>query len=350
MAYKETFGLSVSALKNRLRDNPSGCFLFYGPEELLKQFYLQKFVQLIEKEGSAEFNLSRLDFSRDHTVDDLLGEAEILPFMGERRLVVVRGFSPQKLNDGEIKKLTPLLESFPDYLTLVFYLEKEEFQPDKQTLKKKGVMLFGEKANFVSFPLQEERVLLPWSRKILAKDGIGAQDSVLRVLFRLCGNQMTFLRQELEKLSAYALSQEKTEITEEDVLLFAHDTAEFAVNHLCDAVLDGSADAVAKIFANLKNQDVAPIFIAGAVARMLTGALLCVEGADLPTFLKATKSFPWQYDRIKRFSYRKKRENLEKALEICLDLDRKLKGARSDEFLVTELCLFQIAALCKESV
>ena len=65
-------GISVSQLKARLRDNPIGAFAFYGPEELLKQFYLQKFVAIIEKEGTAEFNIVRLDFTRDHTMDDLL--------------------------------------------------------------------------------------------------------------------------------------------------------------------------------------------------------------------------------------------------------------------------------------
>ena len=65
---RETFGISVSALKARLRDNPLGAFAFYGPEEMLKQFYLQKFITLIEKEGSGDFNIARLDFSRDHTM------------------------------------------------------------------------------------------------------------------------------------------------------------------------------------------------------------------------------------------------------------------------------------------
>ena len=35
---QNAFGISVSQLKARLRDNPIGAFAFYGPEELLKQF------------------------------------------------------------------------------------------------------------------------------------------------------------------------------------------------------------------------------------------------------------------------------------------------------------------------
>ena len=41
---QNALGISVSQLKARLRDDPIGAFAFYGPEELLKQFYLQKFV------------------------------------------------------------------------------------------------------------------------------------------------------------------------------------------------------------------------------------------------------------------------------------------------------------------
>ncbi len=339
---QNSLGISVSQLKARLRDDPIGAFAFYGPEELLKQFYLQKFVTLIEKEGTAEFNIVRLDFTRDHTVDDLLGEAEILPFCGEKRLVICRGLSPAKISDSDSKRFLELLKNFPPYLILVLYTTHEEFGSDKKELKKKSVLNLSEHLTFVNFCLQDERVLLSWAKKILSADSLSASDKALRTLFRLSGSKMQIIRSELEKLSAYAIAKKKTEVTEEDVLLFAEDTAEFATFNLCDAVLEGATSAVAKILANLKKQDVHPVMIAGALASMLTGAMLVAEGASAADCQKAARVLPWQYDKYRRSLYGKKKENVEKALMLCLELDGKLKGARSDVWIVTEIYVLQM--------
>ena len=129
------------------------------------------------------------------------------------------------------------------------------------------------------------------------------------------------------------------------MLLFAEDTAEFATFNLCDAVLEGATSAVAKILANLKKQDVHPVMIAGALASMLTGAMLVAEGASASDCQKAARVLPWQYDKYRRSLYGKKKENVEQALMLCLELDGKLKGARSDVWVVTEIYVLQMTRI-----
>ncbi len=347
---QSALGISVAQLKARLRENPIGAFAFYGPEELLKQFYLQKFVTLIEKEGTADFNIVRLDFTRDHTMSDLLGEAEILPFCGERRLIICRGMSPAKLSDTDQKRFSEFLKNFPPYLILIVYTGHEEFGSDKKELKKKSVLNLSEGLTFVNFCLQDERVLLPWAKKILAADQLDASDRALRTLFRLSGSRMQIIRSELEKLSAYAMAKKKKEVTEEDVLLFAEDTTDFATYNLCDAVLAGASGAVEKILTNLKKQDVHPVMIAGALATSLTGAMLVAEGASAADAQKAAKVLPWQYDKLRQALYGKKKENVEKALFLCLELDGKLKGARSDVWIITEIYILQMTKILGSAV
>ncbi len=345
MAPRESFGSSVSNLKARLRENPCGAFAFFGPEELLKQFYLQKFVTLIEKEGSPEFNLVRLDFTRDHTMSNLYDEAQILPFGGEKRLVVCRGLNPAKLSAGDLRQFLEVLDSFPPFLTLIVYLESEEFTADRDTLGKESVKALVGKLDFVSFPLQQERVLLPWSQKILAADGLSTSDRAMRTLFRLCGNRMQIIRGELEKLASHALYRNQKAVTEEDVLLFAQDTTEFALYNLSDAVLEGALGAVEKILSSLKKQEVEPVAVSATLSKTLTNALLIAEGADAKACSTVTGLFPWQFEKYQRSLFGKKKENLEKAMLCCLDLDRKLKGDRSDGFLVMEVAVMQMTRI-----
>jgi DNA polymerase III delta subunit len=345
MAYKNTLGISVSQFKTRLRENPIGAFAFYGQEELLKSFYLQKLVTLVEKEGFGEFNISRLDLSRDHSFSDVLGEAEILPFCGEKRLVICRGLSPAKLSASETKDLLSLLEKFPPYLILVIFTTWEEFGEEKGALSKESVKKLAQKLEFVSFPLQDEKTLLAWSKKILASDSLSASDRALRLLFRLSGSKMNLIRGELEKLSAYLIAQKRTELSEEDVLLFAADTTELSVFNLCDAVLEGAVQAVENIYSNLKKQDIHPLLILSVLSKTLTGAILVAEGASAADCKKAAKVSPWQYEKYREITYGKKKEDLEKALFLCLELDQKLKSYHSDPEIVMEITLLEIARL-----
>ncbi len=343
---KKPFGISVSDLKTRLRENPIGAFAFWGPEEMLKQFYVKKFIALIEKEGSEDFNLVRLDLERDHTVDDILGESGILPFCGEKRMILVQGISPAKLSESDVKKLLSLLSDFPPYLILILNTRFDIFGEDKKDLNKASVRALAEKMAFVSFPLQTERVLLPWSQKILAADSLTASDRALRTLFRLSGNKMQIIRGELEKLSAYVSEQKRREVTEEDVLLFATDVSEFEVYNLCDAVLEGAVSAAEKILQNLKRQDVPADWVAAAISRMLTNAILITEGASFEDCATATKLQSWQYDRYRRSCYGKKMEKLEEAMRICQELDQTLKGNHYRTDLSLEVAVLRIARLC----
>lgn len=346
MAVREATSLSVTQLKARLRDHPCGAFAFYGPEELLKKFYLQKFEGLIRKEGAEEFNTVKLDFTRDHTLDHLLEEAEILPFMGEHRLITVRGAKLSQWTEGDYRRILPLLENFPPYLSLIFYMEHEEFPSDRATLGKSIVKKLGQKMDFVSFPLQNEKVLLPWSQKILAADGIRAEDGVLRLLFRLAGNRMNLIRNQLDQLCHYAMWQNRSSLTEEDVLLFAQDTAEFAVYQLCDAVLSGSLASVQTIFSSLQKQDIHPIVVSGALVRGLTATMLCWEGADATVCQKSAGIFPWQYDRYKQLARGKEESFFRQSIALCAELDRKLKSGCSDPYLVTAITLYEITSRC----
>ena len=343
---KTLTGMTVSALKLRLRDNPIGAFAFWGPEEMLKQFYVQKFVSLIEKEGFAEFNLVKLDLERDHTVDDILNESGILPFCGEKRMILCQGISPSKLSESDGKKLLSLLSDFPPYLILILDTRFGSFGEDKKDLSKAIVKKLSEKMDFVSFPLQNEKVLMPWSRKILAADSLTVSDRALRTLFRLSGNQMQIIRGELEKLSAYVTSQKCSEVTEEDVFLFAEDITEFQVYNLCDAVLEGEIPAAEKILHRLKRQEVPAEMVVASISRMLTNVILITEGASFEDCAKATKLLPFQYDNYRRRCYGKKMDCLEEAMSVCLGLDRAVKGNHFREDLVLERSVLRITELC----
>lgn len=348
MAKPVYFGIGISTLKERISKNPAGAYIFYGQEELLKHFYLEKFIKRIEKEGMAEFNLSRLDFSRDATLGALEDELGILPVMGSLRLVICRGLNPIALSASDLDRLCAMIKGIGEETILILYLSSEELVPDKATASKKAVKLLSEIASFCAFPLQEERVLLSWSAKILSADGLSASPQTLKLLISMTGGKMSAMRSELEKLSMYALSQNRSTVTEEDVSLFVQPDQEFAIYQLTGAVLAGSFAATQKMLDFFKKHDGEPIVIVAALSRMFVNALVCTGGAGESDAMLATGMQAWQIQNMKRDCHGKKRQNFETALSLCIEADKRLKGANSDPFSVCETLCLKLCRLCSE--
>ena len=79
-------------------------YFFTGEEDFLKREALQTLYKLLVHEEQKDFNYSLL-YGKDTTAGDILAQAEALPFLAERRLVVVR----------EIEKLSGR-DELEDYL------------------------------------------------------------------------------------------------------------------------------------------------------------------------------------------------------------------------------------------
>lgn len=350
MAKAPPFGRTVAALKDKMKEAPSGAYLFFGQEELLKHFYLEKFVDRVEKEGFAEFNLCRLDFSREATLGDLADEIGVLPMMGETRLVVVRGLEPLKLSDADTDYLLSLLKTVPETTVCILYCTDEEFDPSGKSrhpfLKGAGDALFP-----VRFPLQDERTLIGWSQKILAREGKTAEVSVIRSLIRVCVGKMQIMQKEWDKLICYADAHGKTEITEKDVALFAADRSEYAYYQLTDAVMAGAAAAAERIFSALKRTGEGQwqIPLVSMLARAYVNALLAEAGTDAADALAATGISDWQYRNLKETVRGIPRAVLEQSLALCLECDKKLKGFRSDATLVTERLILSLCVLARNA-
>ena len=128
MAYynNNKYGITVDALKTKIKCEPCGAYLFFGEEEYLKSFYLDKLRELVDKGGFAQLDYSKLDFE-NKTIDDLASEFFVMPMGGEVRLLEVRNLLPMKLSDKDFAKLVELVEEIPDYLIFVIYCRNSEY-------------------------------------------------------------------------------------------------------------------------------------------------------------------------------------------------------------------------------
>ncbi|MBR6569488.1 MAG: hypothetical protein IKK75_03445, partial [Clostridia bacterium] len=116
------------------------CYLFEGNEEYIKQSALKQLFSKVLPAGLEEMNLTELN---DPDPDTLIAAAETLPFMGEKRLVVVRECSlitagRKSEDERKVEAITDYLAHISPSTCLVFYVKgKADGRKKLYTLLKK---------------------------------------------------------------------------------------------------------------------------------------------------------------------------------------------------------------------
>ena len=133
--------MNHTAFFDLVKKGPIGdAYLMEGPEEYIKQQALERLKEKLLPAGLEEMNLTELN---DPDADALIAAAETLPFMGEKRLVVVRECS--LLTAGKKAEDEKKVAAISDYVghispstCLIFYVKgKADGRKKLYTLLKK---------------------------------------------------------------------------------------------------------------------------------------------------------------------------------------------------------------------
>ena len=90
----------------------SGLYVLYGDEKYLVRRYAGKLIRKACGDNPfPDFNLQR--FNGSAPVDDIAAAVESLPFMSERKCVVVSDLTPDSLRAGENSKWQELAANVP---------------------------------------------------------------------------------------------------------------------------------------------------------------------------------------------------------------------------------------------
>ena len=251
-------------LKRDLKEGTVRCaYIFYGEESYLREYYLGALRKALVPAGFEEFNYHRLE-GKDLTVQTLAEAAEAMPMMTERTLIVVTDFDLFKLGEEQREKLIALLEDVPPYCCLVFVYDTLEYKPNRTM--KKLMKAVSDHVESVEFRPADSRELTAWvARRFRALDKDIDRQTAEYLIFT-CGDLMTGLVPEIEKIGAYAKG--KT-ITQKDIDAVADPVLSAEVFRLSDAVLQGQYDKAAGILGDLLKMQTEPILILAALGSQL---------------------------------------------------------------------------------
>lgn len=340
MAKKESPG-GFDRLKLDMKNKQPGRFyVFYGEEDYLRMDYISRLKALLLDDLTADFNFHRLN-SEIFSVELLANSLEALPMMAERSLILVEDVDLFALDADSREKLTQLLSDLPDYCCLV--LSYEDFKPDKR--KKALWDVISREALLVEFPYQSEAGLVNWLGRHFRHEGKEIDHSLCSYLLELCGQSMTRLNGEVEKICAYSGADT---IVKADIDAVVEPTLDAVVFQISDALAQREfSRALERLHVVLKMQTdpISVIATIGNQMRRLNAAkILQSEGKGPQDFMNL---YGIQYsglaNKVMAQARRLSEQFCRRAVLMCCEADLRLKTSAADGQEIAELLILQLA-------
>lgn len=320
------------------RNQIPSLLLFEGEEEYMKQSALSNLRKKLLPEGMEDLNETVLDAPE---TDMLISASETLPFMADRRLVIVRDH-PALIGRAEADdRLSAYLSAVPPTTVLLFYCTKK---PDGRkklytTIKKQnGIVIFS--------PLKD-RELTSFVTSAFKDLGRECDDRTADFLIFTCGSDAGRLMTEIAKIASHG--EAGTPVHPDEVLTLATPSAECTVFQMVDAVVSGQND---RAFILMRNQ-----LLNGTdrlyMLSMLLRQFRLLQHIRIMQYEKCSKDAiraalgvpPFAADQYMRQATMYTNAQIKQAVSICFNTEYAVKSGRMNQEGSLESVMLKLLAL-----
>lgn len=283
-------------------------------------FYLmrRRLGELTEKfvKQHGELALERID-AETAEPSTILEAIQSLPFLANRKLVLLRGLGANKTASGQVEQY---IDAAGDSCDVIFY----EPLPDKRTGYFK---VLKSKSQLEEFDELDQRGLAAWLAEQAKKQGGQLSLGDANYLVERVGASQELLASELEKLLIY-----DAEISRESIDLLTVKTPQSKVFDLLDAAFGGNKKRALELYAEQRAQKVEPQFIMGMIAWQLELIALAHLGRG-KTAIQIAKDAgvsPYPVQKAQRLADKLDRQKLTEMINTAAEFDYKSKTVTFD--------------------
>lgn len=325
----------MRGLKEQIQKGQIGkLYLFYGEERYLIQLYEQRIKKALLLPEDEMMNLDVLQSPQDPLA--VQTSIETLPFMAERRLVIIKESGAFEAKAGKLGELAELMPDLPETTTVVWI----ESKVDKRSKLYKAVQKNG---YIVEFKRLGENELMIWIGQELKHRGIRIDRNTAAYFLSLTGNDMVRIQTELEKLTSYV--KERGLITRQDVDSIVSVTIENSIFKLTDYLGNQQPAAAYRIYRQLleDNEPVHRIFYMMIRQFRLLYKASLMQGADRNTVAKELGVPSFAAGNYQNQARRFGEKRLKELLHQLLEMDVATKTGEMDPEEAATLVILQYA-------
>ncbi|MBF8807923.1 MAG: DNA polymerase III subunit delta [Enterococcus lacertideformus] len=245
--------MSIQADLQKIRkEKLAPCYLILGTEKYLQDQVRTEILKKIQIDSQDDLNFLSFDME-NASLDEVIAEAETLPFFGEQRLVFVENpyfLTAEKINNG-IEQNTDLFISYLkkplESTVLVFFAPYEKLDERKKItkqLKKTAVTINVQQLN--------EKEVRQYLSNTLENTPITMDRKAIDLFLRLTDLNLSKMMGELNKLLLYG--QQQSLITAKEVEQLVPKTLEHNLFDMTQYILSGSTEQALRLFDDLTTQ------------------------------------------------------------------------------------------------
>ena len=310
-------------------------YLLYGNEDYLRNQYRDRLKEALLGSGDA-MNLSCFE-GKDINQPQIVDLAETMPFLAERRVVVIE-------NSGLFKGGSDVLADYLKEMSPTAYFVFSEKEVDKRNRLFKAAKDQG----YVSeFGEQDENTLIRWIAGLVKKEGMEIEGAAVALLLYKTGTDMENIRKELEKCICYCLKRGK--ITKEDVETICTERLSNRIFDMINYVATGKKEQALKLYYDLLSLKEPPMRILFLISRqfnmLLQTKLLREKGYDKRIISEKLGVAPFIAAKYMDQAAHFKRSVLRRAVEDCVKAEEDVKTGRIGDVMSVELLMIKYSSI-----
>lgn len=304
---------------------PPVVYILHGEDEFAIAQAVAAFEGKMGEETMAALNATRLD-GRSLSLDELRNAVSALPFLSNRRLVLVTG-PTSRLNTPNLqKKFKQILDELPPTTRLII-VEYKILRENHWLLK--WAQGAGSRAFVRAFPPKKGAAMVRWIQEQALVVGGEITPQAAALLASLVGEEARLAYQEVQKLIAYTNYRRPVDV--EDVENLTAFMGEGDIFALVDALGNQNARLAAGTLQRiLEKQDALPVF--GMVVRQFRLLLLArevlVAGGSEADVTRELKIHPFVAGKITSQSCHFTMGELERVYHYLLEIDEAMKTGK----------------------
>ena len=303
-------------------------YLIFGEEAYLRQSLKQRLRAAIV--GEDDMNFLYLE-GKDTDPRVIMDTAETMPFFAEKRLIVAENTGFFKRDVGE---LADYLERIPETACLVFVEESV----DKRSKLFKRVQKLGYAAECGR---QTPEELARWAARGLAQAGKKITGADMHYFLSRTGEDMENIRGELEKLISY--TGEREVVTRADIDAITTQQISGRIFDMIDAIALRNQKKALDLYYDLLVLREPPMRIMVLIARQFHAILqvkeMREEGLNKSRIAEHGRWKPFLVDRYMRQASRFGKEELERFVNQCVEMDEAVKRGDLRDGMAAELLI-----------
>lgn len=299
-------------------------YLIFGRERLLLEEAVTRLKRRVAEQGDLDFNYDVFRGDAD-SPETVAAAAQTLPFMSEKRLVVVRDV--HLMNADAQRTIAEYVSNPSPETCLVLVAEKiaKNSALYKAVERAKGTVHEYEAPRKSEYPA--------WIRKHLAERGMNVTAAAAGRIFEVIGEDLGRLTNEIEKICLYHLGKDSLDTDDVDEVLSA--TTQASIFELTDSLGHRDSRKALRTLENLvgRNEPISAIYhMIVKHMRMLLGTKALVERGVVQTgaIARELKTIPFVAGKYREQSRNFTTAQLRAHVRYLVDVDFGVKSGRAE--------------------